>query len=600
MGSDQSQAAFAVPQEYCDIVMKGGITSGVVYPLALTALAKKYRFSNIGGTSAGAIAAAAAAAAEYGRLSDKGGFLRLATVPDEVGPHLKSLFQPTPALKPLFDIFVALLESRSAFGKIAGVLRAAILGYRKEAIIGGSLGFFLALPLIAQGAAFWPSLVLCILLVTLGVAVALVWRLIEAFKRDLPDNDYGLCPGLRQDGGEDEGFTDWLTRLIDEAADRALDSAPLTFGELKKPPEDRRPITLMMMTTSLMEKRPYTLPLDSGREGDATYGFVFEIGEWKRLFPERVIDYLLKVCERDFQSQGEPGEFYTFPHRDDLPIVVAARMSLSFPGLISAVPLWRRDYKYASKPDQQTLRRCLFSDGGLSSNFPIHFFDKLLPNTPTFAISLDVFDPKRHDPEDGDGRIWMFRNPREGASLPILPFSGFGDFLFRLVDAAKDWQDNLQSVLPGYRERIVHVGLSDDEGGLNIAMPEETVRRLVALGERAGERLADFDSDDMDAHRWRRFLVAMARMEQTLDDLTRSCEGVAQTSSGPTVESFGRFLERYPALAREYEQTPEVLNAMLTRAAEIAEIGAQWRDLPTIRSGRIPQPDTNLRITAKP
>ena len=55
------------PEETCDIVLKGGITSGVVYPLALVSLSKKYRFSSIGGTSAGAIAAAAAAAAEYGR-----------------------------------------------------------------------------------------------------------------------------------------------------------------------------------------------------------------------------------------------------------------------------------------------------------------------------------------------------------------------------------------------------------------------------------------------------------------------------------------------------------------------------------------------------
>ena len=42
----------------CDIVMKGGITSGVVYPLAAVELSTKYRFVNIGGTSAGAIAAA--------------------------------------------------------------------------------------------------------------------------------------------------------------------------------------------------------------------------------------------------------------------------------------------------------------------------------------------------------------------------------------------------------------------------------------------------------------------------------------------------------------------------------------------------------------
>jgi hypothetical protein len=43
-------------RRYCDIVMKGGITSGVVYPLAALELAKDHRFRNIGGTSAGAIA----------------------------------------------------------------------------------------------------------------------------------------------------------------------------------------------------------------------------------------------------------------------------------------------------------------------------------------------------------------------------------------------------------------------------------------------------------------------------------------------------------------------------------------------------------------
>jgi hypothetical protein len=62
-------AALADPQRYaspareCDIVMKGGITSGVIYPLAVCELAGVYRLRNIGGTSAGAIAATAAAAA---------------------------------------------------------------------------------------------------------------------------------------------------------------------------------------------------------------------------------------------------------------------------------------------------------------------------------------------------------------------------------------------------------------------------------------------------------------------------------------------------------------------------------------------------------
>jgi Patatin-like phospholipase len=58
-------------QAYCDrsidITMRGGTTSGVVYPTAVCELARRYRLRNIGGASAGAIAAAAAAAAETGR-----------------------------------------------------------------------------------------------------------------------------------------------------------------------------------------------------------------------------------------------------------------------------------------------------------------------------------------------------------------------------------------------------------------------------------------------------------------------------------------------------------------------------------------------------
>ena len=75
-------ADFLHPTDECDLVMKGGITSGIVYPPVVLKLAAKdpnplsdphrpegrsYRFRNIGGTSAGAIAAAVTAAAEYGR-----------------------------------------------------------------------------------------------------------------------------------------------------------------------------------------------------------------------------------------------------------------------------------------------------------------------------------------------------------------------------------------------------------------------------------------------------------------------------------------------------------------------------------------------------
>ena len=36
----------------CDLVMKGGITSGITYPLAVCEIARTYQVRNVGGTSA--------------------------------------------------------------------------------------------------------------------------------------------------------------------------------------------------------------------------------------------------------------------------------------------------------------------------------------------------------------------------------------------------------------------------------------------------------------------------------------------------------------------------------------------------------------------
>lgn len=575
---------FSNPQKACDIVMKGGITSGVVYPLALFALAKDYRFSSIGGTSAGAMAAAAAAAAEYGRQTPNGGFERLAKVPDDIGPNLLGLFQPTPELKPLFDILVAAIKGKSLFAQLSGAALAAIRGYSRTAIIGGGAGFLVA----ALIAVFFNGgsgiVAFGIPFALLGVFFSLVWHLYKAMFTELPANDFGVCPGIRQPDGSGDGFTDWLAKLIDEAAGRwSTTDQPLTFGDLSEPSNGHAPINLAMMTTSLMERRPYTLPMK-------TRVFVFKESEWAKLFPKRIMNFLTSKCKPFTPLKGEEGNFFYFPQETDLPIVVAARMSLSFPGLISAVPLWREDHTFTNKDDQNYLRRCLFSDGGLSSNFPIHFFDHLLPNNPTFAISLDQFDPKRYHGK----KVHLPALAGAGIQIPIQPFSGLLGFLGRLIDAAKDWQDNLQSLLPGYRERIVHIGLAPGDGGLNITMDKEEIRQLSVFGEEAGEKLrTEFD---MDAHRWRRFLVAMARVEEALDEVAKAYEGTSGEG-----EAFAAFLRRYANNPAQYKQRdPERLAAILRRGEQLADIGKDWRQHPTIRDGDIPKPETDLRISPKP
>ena len=569
-------------QPSCDIVLKGGITSGVVYPLALASLAEKYRFSNIGGTSAGAIAAAAAAAAEYGRHTENGGFDRLAKIPDEIGPNLLSMFQPTPVLKPLFDIFVTALRAKTKLGRVIAIVEAAVGGYWLSALLGlVPGGVAAAVALASRGGSGFVTLGL--LLALLGVVAGVTWRLLKAVNSDLAESDFGLCPGIRQPYSSREGFTDWLARLINEAAGFKEGDRPLTFGDLAAPPGGRPAIQLAMMTTSLMEERPYTLPLP--REDRR---FVFEKSEWGQIFPSSVMAFLTSKCDPFTPPAGETGEYYYFPDPDRLPLIVGARMSLSFPFLISGVPLWRRDFTLLDQVEQNKLRRCFFSDGGLSSNFPIHFFDHLLPNSPTFAITLDEFDEKRNR-----DNVWLPASAGSGIQMPIRPFEGLGGFLMRLVTSAKDWQDNLQSTLPGYRERIAHVVLENEEGELNLAMSEATIRKLVDYGEQAGETLRD--DFDLDGHRWRRFLVAMARMEETLDEVAKAYEGLP---GGP--EAFGDFLARYSGVPDSYEQDPMRLAEMLKRGAELSASGANWRAKPTIREGRIPKPPTNLRVTPKP
>ena len=112
------------PENRCDLVMKGGVTSGVVYPLVVTRLAEDYRFENIGGTSAGAISAVITAAAEYGRQT--GGFEKIAQLPEELSTGLISKFQPLPKFEPLFNVALELIK-RSGPAKIIRTICANFL-----------------------------------------------------------------------------------------------------------------------------------------------------------------------------------------------------------------------------------------------------------------------------------------------------------------------------------------------------------------------------------------------------------------------------------------------------------------------------------------
>lgn len=537
----------ASPAAEADMVMKGGITSGVVYPLAVCHLATKYRFRNLGGTSAGGIAAAFAAAAESNRAG--GGFNVLAGLPARLGSDLGKLFVPSEGTRPLFDVLLAGIDrEKSGWGKRFAIARAVLRAGRVWFAVAFALSLLLGVwgLLLAAGAPHsagdWldvarglpPVVVLALLLGAIAAAVSLAPLALKT----LPGNGYGLCRGSRgadgpaaapPPGSPPEPFADWMHERLNATAGlgradvltmkdlwgetAATEYDRLVEKEKATPAEAMRRIDpavrLEMMTTNVTHCRPARLPF-----ADRTYRFC----------PSEIRDYVPTPVYQHLVAQGlaqnaKPREcpdhkeqLLPLPPPPEFPVVLAVRMTLSFPGLISAVPLFATDFGTAA----QTPVRCWFSDGGVSSNFPIHFFDALWPRRPTFGISLGPYHP-----EHTDSDVYL---PKSNA--PRLPrvrdTSTLPGFLAALMDTLQNWSDEGQGTLPGYRDRIVEIHHRETEGGMNLSMPPDVIESLTQRGYEAGLELDDFDFPQ---HRWIRYLTAMSRLDDAVRKLADRYDG---------------------------------------------------------------------------
>lgn len=569
----------------CDLIMKGGITSGVVYPFAIVELAKAYRLRSIGGASAGAIAAVMAAGAEYRRQSspakdDMSGFVMIGDMAEELAADMQSLFQPAPKLAGLFGILMSAVSGGSVIGAI-------VAAHRAQAIAAAAVGGALAVAGLITGNI---ALVLLGLLVGALIAVlGIAWSLKRNVAEDLPAHDFGICPGATMPGAGTPALTEWIADRIDMAAGN-LDAdgapgAPLTVGQL-----DAMGIEVASMTTDLSSQRPYQLPLR------AKHHF-FSRAEFETLFPRRVVAAMCAEAEPE-AVPGGPQDLYPLPIGDDFPVVLCARMSLSFPGLISAVPLWRRDWQVAGPDGKKGVyRRCLFSDGGISSNFPIHFFDALLPRRPTFGISLTAWDPARH----GDERVHLSNAPTQSTSLPIRPVKGLGAFVFAILNTAKDWQDTLQSKLPGYAERIIEIRLDDArEGGMNLAMDKATIDTLAEYGRQAGVKLVE--EFDFDENRWRRALSLLPNLEGSLQGFAASLAAAPAGTVG--AKTYAEILtdhvpQRYSGNSHRWRT--EVLAPFAANLAALgaaATAAAPQAGRRTVQEGDVPSQDATVRIAA--
>jgi predicted acylesterase/phospholipase RssA len=621
---------------FCDLVMKGGITSGVVYPSAIAGLSKRYRLRNIGGASAGAIAAGAAAAAEHRRQKhgSDGGFARLEGLAAELGQPpaedprghslLFHLFAPTRLSRPLFDVVASMLNRKSWLARVSLGLWALVRAFPLTFALGVAALAACAWPLLAGlagGAGWWRAVATAVALLALLLSFALAVLALTARRAlghlalVMSRQDFGLCTGMREGTEGTPALTEWLHALIQDAAGEPA-SRPLTFGDLRRlrfaetPGQDG--VVLRLMTTCLTLGRPYTLPI---RER-----LYFDPVELGRYFPAPVVEWMKAQSARPRDRErkedqaadafaagrsvdGAPRPLLPIPEPDDFPVLAGVRMSLSFPLLLSAIPLHRYGVRREGDQWAPSMERLVFTDGGVCSNLPIHLFDSPLPRWPTFAINLrDDLPPgsppgRRVISPDGGQRYAGDRY--EISSAPSL--AAIGSFLRAILQTMQNWRDTLQRAAPAFRERVFTIAHTAEEGGLNLDMDRDAIDRMAKSGARVAGAIAEAylapagtapADDQWERHRWIRLRLLLPALRDFLGELAEPARAPAPA---PTVQELLAAVP--PPMARSYE---------LNQAARAAA-WALVQDL-TAASGRLeaaapdlertaPRPQGELRVT---
>lgn len=633
---------------YCDLVMEGGITSGILYPPAVAALAEHFRFKNIGGSSIGAFAAAVTAAAEFARRRGSlEGFRILERLPQSLAQTrdgetlLYWMFRPEPRTRRLYNIFVATLGHTSTGARIRAAVSAAFGQYSGAAWVGigiAALLYLVALALVVvlgvRGildggllrALGWLSVIGAIgafaTLALVGAALGVIVSALRDVVCGLVPNGFGLCiggPRTKEDTGDPdpEGETAPLTvalhRLVQACAGRKLDDPPLTFADLHQapgfPPAWLQPcgpdgsINLQIYATNLAHGRPYRFPLSESQDLGRLF---FRPADLAPYFPQSVLRAMVGFSKpyapqdpADPPPDNVPAEFLELPV-ERLPIVVAARLSLSFPLLVSAVPLWAIDYEPALP--HRRLKRCWFSDGGLCTNFPIHLFDSFVPRWPTFGITLQTRSEVQKDQ-----RVWLpqfhsqgrgdLRNPSDpGPEASAL--ERLGRFLTSLWLATWRWNDMSMLRMPGVRDRVVRIFLKEHEGGINLRLkPKEILDLANTYGRPAADAfIARFvNGRGWDEQRWVRFNMLLASLRARLQAIGMA---INQRHHATPLHQQVRDAEHQPPLAGDGEKAISRAEArelrMLLAALEQLELdfGAAGNTSPYPAK---PQPELRQR-----
>jgi predicted acylesterase/phospholipase RssA len=501
--------------------------------------------------------------------------------------------------------------------------------------------------------------------------------------KSLPGN--GMCKGMRASDSNPQGLSEWLYEGVQKAANLPL-YKPLTFADLWSAPcgpkaadgsQASRSIDLRMITTCLSHSRIYELPLSENE-----HVLMFKLSELEPYFNEHVMAHLRRVskpmsidtCEllqKKFARRIKekfPTPTYFLPTDDqrkffevfaktkenllkefrkpeniekgfsepdlrefpkaDLPIVVAARLSMSVPILFQNIPLI--GFNLDEHPENIDLVRLWFSDGGIGSNLPVHLFDKPIPHWPTFALKI-LDTPPRNCANGEPMKAYMPYSHTDGADDNLLypkdkteflnlkrtgSLETFSKIMFSIYTSAKDGHDQSFLRMPDVRNRLVTVYMDNRAGNmLNLKISPKKIKELAKdVGAYGGKLavnayLADAPPNkyswvnNWQDHRWVRFNMLTKGLRSYLEGFTHATnfEALPDTSNSNTlVEQIVQSTQDPPLRSRsdpsdEMTLTPAQSRQLLDIISAISALETQLQtlDLPLPYT---PEPMPELRF----
>jgi predicted acylesterase/phospholipase RssA len=348
-------------------------------------------------------------------------------------------------------------------------------------------------------------------------------------------------------------------------SERRLSGEPEDRGELRRMTSipNFRLINLRLMTTDLVRRRPYAFPLQPASEEDQLWLQLDELRE-SESFPESVLAVLSESESRQLVDKaGRIRTYHALPDPWDVPVIFAVRLSMAMPILFTAIPMYRLvqpqlirddlgrtmfqdehvfkteirppDLDASTKPQTQSdlagVEELWFSDGGITSNFPVDLFDTFLPQWQSVALSLGSY-PTWAPHQD----VVLPHDWETDVGAPNAPLTNSGmSFLKATLDTAMTWRDRTQADSNSRHGRIAEVRLRPDEGGTHLFMPRAVVASLALRGALAGARLRCRIADPIqwDRVRWLRLRVALRNLEQLRQSTRAMLPELEQMLSGP-------------------------------------------------------------------